>query len=41
MATLINTPKENEGHEKLKGKKNAFIKDENSLLSDIPKEYYE
>ena len=41
IATLIDTLKEDGGHKKPKGKKNTSIKDENSLLLDIPKKYYE
>ena len=40
MATLIDTPEEDGGHKKLKGKKDASIENENSLFSDIPKKYY-
>ena len=40
-ATLINTPKKDGGHEKLNNKNNASIKDENSLLLNIPKKYHE
>ena len=40
-ATLIDTLKKDGGYEKLKDKKNASIKDENNLLPNIPKKYYE
>ena len=40
-ATLINTLKKDEGYKKPKNKKNIFTKDENSLLLDILKKYYE
>ena len=40
-ATLINTLREDGGYEKLKNKKNVFIKNKNSLFSSIPKKYYE
>ena len=41
MATLVDTLKKDEGHRRLRGKKNASIKDENSLFLNISKEYYE
>ena len=41
MATLINTPEEDGGYEKLKGKKDASVEDENSLFLNIPKKYHE
>ena len=41
MATLVDTLKKDGGHKKPKDKKNAFIKNENSLLLNIPKKYYE
>ena len=37
-ATLINTLKEDGGHEKLRDKKDTSIKNENNFFSDIPKE---
>ena len=40
-AILIDTLEEDGGYKKLKGKKDAFIKDKNSLFLNIPKEYYE
>ena len=40
-ATLIDTPEKDGGHEKPRGKKDTSIKDENSLLLNIPKKYYE
>ena len=40
IATLADTLKEDKGHEKLKNKKDTFIKNENSLFSNIPKKYY-
>ena len=39
-ATLINTLEKDEGHKKLRGKKDVSIEDKNSLISDIPKKYY-
>ena len=41
MATLVDTPEKDGGHKKSRGKKDTFIKDRNSLLSNIPKEYHE
>ena len=41
MATLVDTLGEDGGHKKLRNKKDTFIKDENSLFSNIPKKYYE
>ena len=41
MATLIDIPREDRGYKKLKGKKDASSKDENSLFSRISKKYYE
>ena len=40
-ATLVDTPKKDESHKKLRGKKDTSIKDKNSLFLNIPKEYYE
>ena len=40
-ATLIDTPIEEGGYKKLRGKKDAFTEDENSLFLNIPKKYYE
>ena len=39
--TLVDTLEKDRGHKKLRGKKNASIKNKNSLLSNIPKKYYE
>ena len=41
MATLIDTLEKDRGHKRLKGKKNTFIKDRNSLFLNIPKKYHE
>ena len=40
MATLVDTLEKNGGHEKLRDKKDTFIKDKNNLLLNISKEYY-
>ena len=40
MATLVDTPEKDGGHKRLKGKKDASIKNGNSLFLNIPKEYY-
>ena len=38
--TLVDTPEEDGGYKKPKGKKNAFIENGNSLFLNIPKKYY-
>ena len=40
MATLVDTPEKDKTYEKLKNKKNIFVKNKNNLFSDIPKKYY-
>ena len=41
IATLVDILEKDEGHEKLRGRKDVFIKDRNSLLLNISKEYHE
>ena len=40
-ATLVDTPREDGDYKKPRGKKDASIKNENNLFSNIPKEYHE